>query len=488
LVGTITYDAANNVITAVGGTSSASVGFVDLYNADVAGSRSLKAATASPFTASLDTPVKPAGSLALKINCVVTNFSVAGTVQLTGRDAWGNAQSETVNITGNGTFTTTKYFASIDTNGVVAAGTYTVAITQPRWGVVWQTGTNQYLFNSKVSLGDGSTTTYFGDTAKQIIFSASVAPVPLTIRGKATATFGTLIDASAKTTKNGCDFIYLSTGSQTAILDTHDWESPPYTCNLYSCSFLSKRTANIKVYGNVYNCLFRGEVPIYLEATSNYYNCIVESISLGINNFCFLFDASPSSLNSVQGFNAIYAVWLQGNMNPTVSNLYARNCTYIAGLYQYTGSTYLINADADTWAFQWGAGGNTGAVYRQYTFDLTVTDAAGNAIPNAAVTVKDKNGKTVFSLTTDANGKTATQTVTRGYYDQAHGNTLQDSSPHTLIITKAGWQKYLKTFTLTEKTKWEIKLAKAQAVLNGLGQPIVNLNATDPENVVVLPL
>jgi hypothetical protein len=40
-------------------------------------------------------------------------------------------------------------------------------------------------------------------------------------------------------------------------------------------------------------------------------------------------------------------------------------------------------------------------------------------------------------VATSGSGDIATQTVSRGYYDQAHGNTLQDYGPHTLTISKA---------------------------------------------------
>jgi hypothetical protein len=57
-----------------------------------------------------------------------------------------------------------------------------------------------------------------------------------------------------------------------------------------------------------------------------------------------------------------------------------------------------------------------------------------------------------------------------------------------LTITKAGCQTYINKFTLTEKTRWIIKLARAVPVLNGIAQPIMNLKPADPENTFVLPL
>jgi len=72
--------------------------------------------------------------------------------------------------------------------------------------------------------------------------------------------------------------------------------------------------------------------------------------------------------------------------------------------------------------------------------------------------------------------------VSRGYYDQAHGNTLQDYGPHTLTITKAGYQTYVKKFVLSAKTSWEIKLAQANGLFFSAGKPILNINPSDPEN------
>ena len=66
-----------------------------------------------------------------------------------------------------------------------------------------------------------------------------------------------------------------------------------------------------------------------------------------------------------------------------------------------------------------------------------VTDKDNTAINGVTAIVKDRDGNTIFSVATSGSGDIATQTVSRGYYDQAHGNTLQDYGPHTLTISKA---------------------------------------------------
>jgi hypothetical protein len=126
---------------------------------------------------------------------------------------------------------------------------------------------------------------------------------------------------------------------------------------------------------------------------------------------------------------------------------------------QGTGANnfYLINVDTDEWNVLIDSA-STGRLYRQYTFDLNVTDNNGVPLSGATVTLKDKNGNTVFSVTTAANGTIAEQTVSRGCYDYAHGSTLQDYGPFTLTISKSGYATYTQIFTLTSKTSWQISL------------------------------
>jgi hypothetical protein len=169
----------------------------------------------------------------------------------------------------------------------------------------------------------------------------------------------------------------------------------------------------------------------------------------------------------------------------TITNPYVRNVQYTIEIQSVTTSNcYVVNMDYDSenWTIAW-YGTDTGTrVYRQYTVDLKVTDKDNNPISGATATLKDKDGNQVFSVNTDANGNIATQTASRGYYDQAHGSVLQDYGPHTLTITKTGYQTYMKKFTLSAKTIWEIKLSKAVNVLLNLGQPLLNLRPSDSEN------
>ncbi|RLG07054.1 MAG: hypothetical protein DRN68_05995, partial [Thaumarchaeota archaeon] len=132
----------------------------------------------------------------------------------------------------------------------------------------------------------------------------------------------------------------------------------------------------------------------------------------------------------------------------------------IAYIY-YSGSdySYFIDLDADEWKFLWYSAPNARA-YRQYTFNLKVTDKEGNPIDNATVKVYDKNKTLEFETKTDSNGEIPEQIITRGYYDQAHGNTLVDFSPHMLIVEKEGYETYIMYFAPERKIDWTVSLER----------------------------
>jgi hypothetical protein len=501
LVGTITYDATNNVITAVGGTSGTPIGFIDLWNADKAGTLALASRTgisavdASPVN--LTYVLRPTDLYVLgltKLYIIISAWTglTGASIQIVGTDANGNAQNETIAVTGNGQYNTTKYYHTLTTSQVtvfMGTGSFAYTVTQGQWGVAWKFSSNQYQFDvQRIDVANG-TATYFTDTKKQVTFPVASGGGIIQLKANGVLTLGTLLNAGRKTTANGCSILStIAVSGSTGIALIYD-DSVSGLAYLYGCFFSSIRPSYVQPAhaSRIYNCI-GDNCLVFIRDTGDYYNIQVYNAKLYYNSSAYIIQTATATMDTLKAFDCAIGVYAQGSNNGIISNPYFRGLTYIGKFYVYTGSMYLINSDTDTWAFDFGAGGNTGKIYRQYTFDLTVTDKNGTTISGATVTLKDNTGATVFTVTTDANGKIATQTVTRGYYDQAHGNTLQDSSPHTLIITKAGGQKYVKTFALAEKTKWEIKLARAQTILNGLGQPIVDLNAIDPENVVVLPL
>lgn len=490
MTGTFTYDVANNRINMTGGTLGAPITFLDMWNADKAGTLQLLAPTAAALDLSLTRAIRPTEKVALKINLIITSFSGAGNITLTGKDKDGGAQSELIAVAGNGTLVSALWYSSIDAGGIDCTGTYTVEITQSQWGVIWKLGTNTFAFDVRLYVGDNSTTTYLIDTNKLIIINKGwwSAGAWMLVRTAATATFGTVIDATLKHTANGCCFITLEDTTPAGFM-TSQWAGLGII-NLYSCSFYAPFVSfGIEIWAgtNIWNCLLVG--------------CVTLSVNTGVDVFNlqgnFLKGANPmyslqvftagNTFNTVNAFGSDKGVRI-GDISVTL-----RNCaisdfnSYAISIVNSAQENYLIDCTISSWILFF-YNSNNAKVNRQYTFNVNLKDKNGVAISSATVTLKDKNGTQIFSVTTDVNGDIVTQIVSRGYYDGTHGSTLQDYSPHTLTISKAGYQTYVSILTPTATTNLFIKLAQAVPIFLNLGQPAINLKTTDPENKIIMSL
>ena len=461
LDGTWTFDPATNTETKVGGSIGDGKAVNDCWEADTLGTRVLRAAAASPFTGSLTTAVKPTEKLALKLSAVITNHSVNGTVAFTGKDAWGNAINETLTVTGNGTYTTTLYFASVDANGVVAAGTFTVAITQPRWGAVWKQSSSQYAFDCRIVVGDGSTATWFTDTNKQIIINAGIMTANsqnfIYVMNNATATFGALINGTTKQTGNGCDFLSLEATYYGRLIFI---QTTSAIVNVYSCSFRATSNEWYWQATTVYNCLTDGLAYFHGVADKA---CVIDSLLVSSQAFSATSGTGIRRPRAGSTINNVYfkanrnTIWYQ-SVGGTISNVKAVGGQYLFALQDVTTSdVYGVNVDWDSanWLINW-AGTSTKWLYRQYEFDLMVSKYDGTALSTATngVAVTLTKGTTVINLTTDETGKITTQTLSKGYYDQANGDTIQDAANWTLQVTATGYIPVTRVFSLDQKTSW----------------------------------
>ncbi|KKK60149.1 hypothetical protein LCGC14_3027260, partial [marine sediment metagenome] len=106
----------SNDVLVTGGTSGTPADFASFVTADRAGEAVLLAATAglSP-TLALTYAIRPVEDLALLISFIVASKTAeADFIFITGTDFAGNAQTESLDVTaGNGTYVSTKYFATI---------------------------------------------------------------------------------------------------------------------------------------------------------------------------------------------------------------------------------------------------------------------------------------------------------------------------------------------------------------------------------------
>lgn len=409
----------------------------------------------STSTKSLTTQVTPADSLALKLNLTVTGLVTAGWINVTGTDIDGNAQTEQVTISADGNYTTTNWFRTVDTNGIVCAGKYGLEVWQDRWGVVWRMSSAQYTFDAKLYLGDGTSggQAWFADKDKQITFNDIVSvgsEILFYVRRYSHLTLGTLIDATDKSTKEGCSVTSLA--DPRCYLIRNEWA--PVDTFLYGCSLINGGAYIPYGTTRMYNCLVsKGG----LRGPVDGFNILIADVGTA---FAYGF---PAAGERFYFFDATWLLYIHMTHYTTGREIYARNYTYLARFAaNWQAYVRFINCDFDDWGFDWYSV-STGIVYRQYTFDLNVTFANRTAIQNANVTVSHygESAGQDFTVMTGANGSFATQTLTVGTYNNTGKDVIYDYNPYNITIMLDGYQTYTKNFTLSDKTDWRIALTPA---------------------------
>jgi hypothetical protein len=337
-----------------------------------------------------------------------------------------------------------------------------------QWGKIQKQGDNQFIFGALIYL---NTDAYLNDTNKQITLASHLFTVngQYFIGGSGTVTLGRVIDAAEKSTSDGVSFF--STGQ--TYWYYWIWAGHEY---IYSSSFTAGGESQALVYATrLWNSMATGQgfAGFHAEPYSDFFNVICTNTYYGI-----YFDTKSitATYDRISLMGVKYGIRNWGNGNgATISNIYARNCTYlfINEAWNQPITQYLINIDADNWAFRWVSDDpkyysetDVSIIYRQYTFDLTTTDSGGSVIPGANVTISDAAGKRVASSITDANGQIPTKALTYGFYNNTGGPVMYQVAPYYLTITAHGYTQYNTTIPASQKTDWHI-------ALQPLGKPIL---------------
>ena len=315
------------------------------------------------------------------------------------------------------------------------------------WGVVSKQGAVQFLFDCKLQIGDGSTETWFADINKEILLENGISTATkdwkVYVKNNAHFRIGKLEDATAKTGSQGCSIVDLeSTYEFTDMIGGH-WGSD---VELYASMFSAPNmrvdlefSSTVTIYG----CFATKNIMLH-STTLDLYKCSLcsgdtEAIYnlLGVIDSLFISDYE----SAINLYNLATDV--------TYRDLTVRSCSYVSRSFVNTvADLYLIDADVDSWAFVFHSSA-TGKVYRQYTFNLKVVDKNGTPINGATATLHDKDGNQIFQVQTGSDGTITEQTVTRGYYDQTHGDALQDYAPFKLTLKKPRYaEQTIKGITL----------------------------------------
>lgn len=322
------------------------------------------------------------------------------------------------------------------------------------WGVVFKQGAAQFLFDACLKIGDGSTATWLGATDVMVSFKDSISATwtRFLISGEINShiIFGNLINDSKKITDSG---VTLYLGNAVASIGRNgSLSNIAPDIRFYSCKIYSTAAQHIfRVTGKMYNT--------DMEAC-DLYQCSIDYYNVYFVSGLTIFGYPGGTFDIINIKNSSYPIYIGSAVSATCTfyNIVLKGNTYAVRIESSSSTVNIVNADVDSWVFLWQGGSGTARIYRQYEFDLKVIDKDNVAINAATVKIWDKDSNLIVDTTTNASGVIATQTITRGYYNQANGNTLQEASPHLIKIEKAGYTTYEADFTLEDKTDWTIAL------------------------------
>ncbi len=378
-----------------------------------------------------------------------------------------------------GLHSTIVYSGATDTI-TVTGGTSSVPITftdlynadvAGGWGQISLQGTNQFLLNCKLIIGDASTETWFKDVEKYVLFNQVITGSGGTYRciyvsANANFQLGNLINEANYVTRRGCTIESVDAVYRYYYLIGSSYLS---TCNLYSSTF---RTLNVigQTYANegflapngrIWNCLL--DNGAYIHCMSPTYGTYVTINLFNVESTSsYVLVRRPNAASTFEeatGIGLAWGIYFQ-NVAGTLKDVVFKGCSYIAKMETLAVGLdcYLINVDSDTWAIYWLSDANS-KLYRQYEFNLKIIGSDDVAIQSANVTLYNVNGK-VGSWLTNSIGLVSTQTLTMGYYQRANGDTLTNYNPYNLTITKSGYDTYSTNFTLSDKIGWTIALSE----------------------------
>ena len=370
--GTFAYDAGTNTVIVTGGTSGSPADFASCVAADRSGTLTLKAATAPALGIALTTQIRPCEKLALPITFVLsgTNAGSGDTIDITGTDAWGDAQTESILVgAGNGAYVSSKHWRTITSFSCIGFndGVGTVTVTQPQWGVIWNRGNGQYQIDCLIIFGDGSTSTYFGDAGKQISFKPNLGDYGnyyITVTANATLRLGTLLNATTFATENGCNILASESSWYKSLIYSN---AATATILLYSTSIFSYGSNHLGLTfahnsspNQIFNVLISSNFIYNSVSIQSGTNTIISNLRLVRGQAIdLLSDVRSMTLVSAQ----IYASW--GN-----TSLF-KNVTIIE---PFNGEDIAVNGLSGVltlrdcilgWIIHWDSYSGSAKIYRQ---------------------------------------------------------------------------------------------------------------------------
>ncbi len=446
------------IVTA--GTSGTPAAFSDFVTADRAGEGVLLAATAglSP-TLALDRAVRPVEILAIVVSLIVASKTAeADFVFVTGTDFDGVAQTESVDVTaGNGTYVTTKKWATISNvdcsdnsgGGGTAWADGTLRVTQAQWGLIWDKSNGVYIIDSVFDIGNGSTSTYLASENEFVRFNGVLVI-------KASATFRCGVENSGNT-HDGTRMVHnWTSGGNTDWDGTVEWYDSYFesVANKPKIRFVSGATEKIQDF------TFAGEFHISHghDNSSGFLKRIRIAAAV---QFTTYFSPNGATVDDIFWDGCFSGVEFAGvTPDNTIFNGF-RSVNEGAGdpmaaSFLTNKSLFSIDDEIETFTITWSSSSGSD-VSQQYTCNINVRDKTGAALQSVTVLCEDQADAQVFSVSTDANGDIAQQTVTYKLHDSTPAVTT--NSPHKFTLSKTGFHTLvMEQITLDHPIVWNLEL------------------------------
>ena len=143
------------------------------------------------------------------------------------------------------------------------------------------------------------------------------------------------------------------------------------------------------------------------------------------------------------------------------------HCNYYDCTFRYVDNSL---PNVHWWRISASADGTYNTIDIYNSLALTVLDKNGNAVENANIDLRDKNGAVQASGTTDSDGEWSSGDVktniltcpTPGTTSTSTTYTIQ--GPFALTIQKSGYETYKQKFVFNQKTDWTLALRRSPHV------------------------
>lgn len=338
------------------------------------------------------------------------------------------------------------------------------------WGKVTKQGTCQYRLDMEtLQIGDGSTSTWFKDTNKEILFSYYTNGVywtTLEIKANANFQLGVLnTTGSEDFGDDGCAIWYRD--GLNAAYTAGKWDNYG-NLKLYECAFNNfepntkghvidtHSTGTIKSYDCISKFPYAIQLSNVVSSDIKRLTVIKAAIALRVNT-------GTDTFEGVNIFKSLSSnVFVEGGGIATFKNCYMPDNssgfpTKTIRIHTGGGTINIINSTRADYPIYWTV---DGYVYYKYEFDLKLIDKNGAAIDSAKVKLWDKLDAIVTNVSTNSSGVITTQTLTtiRKTKNTTTTSITTDYTPHEMRIYKYGKSMQSSKSNIEKKTDWALTM------------------------------